>query len=244
MPRCKSETTDPHRMKAVVASLRAAFTAAADPSKAPAMEAYMKNKQKFMGLNAVARKTAQNTVFRDNLEAIKDKHLWLASVAELWGGEWREERYAALDLFDYGNRPSLNHVTRELLPTIVAMIAQSDHWDTLDTLATKLLGTVLLQMPIEDRRTQIRALNASEGHLWTRRAAILAQLKFKKATDTELLSEILLSRAHEKDFFIRKAIGWSLREFAKTDKRWVKDFVSRNADFLSPLSVREALKHS
>jgi 3-methyladenine DNA glycosylase AlkD len=230
-------------MKPFVTALRTAFSSAADPSKAPAMEAYMKNKQKFRGINAVARKTAQNAVFGEYLGGLKDKSVWLASVADLWAGEWREDRYAALDLMDYGTRAALKHVTPEVLPTVVTMIKQCDHWDTLDTLATKILGTVLLQMSVEDRRTQIRALNAAEDHLWTRRAAILAQLKFKKATDTELLSEILLSRAHETDFFIRKAIGWSLREFAKTNKPWVREFVSRNADALSLLSKREALKH-
>ena len=225
------------------AALRAAFAAAADSSKAAAMEAYMKHKQKCQGLSSVPRKAAQAAVFSAHEGALKDKVVWSAAIRDLWAGPWREERYAAIDLLDYGARKKLGHITPENLPVMLDLLAGCDHWDTLDALATKSLGAALKQLPRDEFRTHVRAFNANADHLWMRRAAMLVQLKFKKDTDTELLAEVVLSRAHEKDFFIKKAIGWALREYAKTDRKWVREFVAAHSDALSSLSKKEALKH-
>ena len=102
------------------AALRAAFAAAADSSKAAAMEAYMKHKQKCQVLSSVPRKAAQAAVFSAHEGALKDKVVWSAAIRDLWAGPWREERYAAIDLLDYGARKKLGHITPENLPLILS----------------------------------------------------------------------------------------------------------------------------
>ena len=86
-------------------------------------------------------------------------------------------------------------------------------------------------------------LNACGDHLWTRRAAILVQLKYKAATDLALLEEVLVSRLDEQDFFIRKAVGWALRELSKGNPAWVRTFVAAHRADMSGLSLREATKY-
>lgn len=226
----------------LVNALQTAFRAVADPSKAAPMAAYMKNKAIFLGVSAVARRPAQAAVFRAHKAAIADSSVWSAAVRELWGLPHREYKYAAIDLMEFGGRVAVGHLTPDKAMGLAEdLLAECDHWDTLDALSS-ILGRIMLHMSVEERRR--RALTwSADPHLWTRRAAILFQLKYRDKVDRPTLSAVIMATCHEKEFFIRKAIGWALRELSKSDPGWVKAFVIDNSDALSPLSKREALKH-
>ena len=209
-------------------TIRAALREAANPADAPAMVAYMKGVQPFLGVKTPARRE----IVRAALKGYPDRTERFAAAAELWQGEYREERYMALDLL------AKSRLTVADLPVLESMLPACNWWDLLDTLMG-LIGRVLTPHP-ELRREKVRLWRQSD-HLWTRRAAILAQLHAKSQTDTALLSETIAALKHEKEFFIQKAIGWALREYAKTDADWVRQSVNELG--LSGLARREALKH-
>ena len=118
------------------------------------------------------------------------------------------------------------------------MITHKPWWDTVDYIATNLVGYYGTQFPADISLIMERWLNS--GHLWLQRSTLIYQLKYKQQTDLDLLSRHIMALKEEKDFFIRKAIGWALREYSKTSPGWVREFVNRVP--LAPLSTREALK--
>jgi 3-methyladenine DNA glycosylase AlkD len=161
----------------------------------------------------------------------------LSTVQALWGAaEFREERYAAIMLTD--SRMARGELC--FLPFYATVIGQGQWWDYVDSVAPR-----LTELLLAERATMVPLLREWSGHanFWFRRAAIISQLPAKSATDTELLHDVLVPNLSEKEFFIRKAVGWALRQYARTDPAWVLDFVGRYGSRLSPLSRRKALKH-
>jgi 3-methyladenine DNA glycosylase AlkD len=159
------------------------------------------------------------------------------TAAALWReATHREERYAATGLT--GLTMAVGQL--ELLPLHQEMIVTGAWWDHVDEVAHR-VGDLLLVHP-DQVRPVIRAWS-HESDLWLRRVSIIAQLGAKARTDVALLSDAINANTSDRDFFIRKAIGWALREYARTDPEWVRRFVAAHADELSPLSQREALKH-
>lgn len=112
-------------------------------------------------------------------------------------------------------------------------------WDTIDVIAPKILGSWFKRYPEHIKPTITRWLKSD--NIWLQRSCVLFQLKYKEKTNTQLLSSVIDQLKDSKEFFLRKSIGWVLREYAKTDAEFVKDFV--NSRELSPLSRREATKH-
>lgn len=208
--------------------IRVSLRAAANPADAPAMAAYMKHIQPFLGVKTPTRRE----VVRAALKRHSDRAERFAAAAELWRGEYREERYTALDIL------AASKLTIEDLPVLKGMLPDCDWWDVLDSLIGQ-MGRLLVAHP-DVRRERVQVWRLSP-HLWTRRAAILAQLPAKGQTDTGLLRETISLLAPEREFFIQKAIGWALREYAKTDAAWVKLTVTELG--LTGLARREALKH-
>ena len=200
----------------------------ADPAQAPAMFAYMKGIQPFLGVKTPAR----DRVVRAVLKLHPDRAERLRAVRELWAGAFREERYAAQDVL-VAMRPGIGD-----LPEMAAMLPGSDHWDLLDS-QIGLIGRVLISHA-ELRQGYVLNWRVS-SHLWTRRAAILSQLYARTQTDTVLLRGTIATLKQERKFFIQKAIGWALREFARTDAAWVQRTVQEFG--LTGLARREALKH-
>ncbi|ANE42724.1 DNA alkylation repair protein [Deinococcus puniceus] len=199
----------------------------ANPALAPAMFAYMKGIQPFLGVQTPARRE----VVRAALKLEPDRAVRFAAALDLWAGEFREERYTALDVLA-ASRPRPAD-----LPFLEGLLPAADHWDVLDSLSP------LLAQAFADaaqRRERVEVWRVSP-HLWTRRAAVLAQLKAKTNTDTDLLLDTIRAVQHEREFFIQKAIGWALREYAKTDPAWVRAAVETLG--LTGLARREALKH-
>lgn len=217
----------------LVAALRRALDEHADPAIAAGQAAYMQNIQPFRGVKTPERRA----LLRACLAAhpVTDYESYRAGVRELWRGKFREERYLALDL-----AARLKPFRRDALPLFEEMLAETDWWDVLDPLATDLLGGALRGQPAM-LAARVRTWR-DDDHLWTRRAALLVQLKYRQDTDRELLAETILQLAPEKEFFIRKAIGWILRDTGKRRPDLVFEWLLPRASRASSVTVREALK--
>lgn len=208
-------------MPELVADIRSALREAADPEKAPGMQAYMKSAMPFLGV----QKGPRTRALRPLLKAALTRDEWLVTATTLWDeAQYREERYAALALLRSRPWPVPESLLRHLVVT-------GAWWDLVDEIATKLLH------PDE---VDVRVW-ATDDDLWLRRAAIICQVGRKRDTDTGLLAEVIVANVSDRRFWITKAIGWALRDYAYTDPDWVRAFVS--AHELAPLSRREAMKH-
>jgi len=207
----------------------------ADPAKAPAMAAYMKTTQPFFGVPTPIR-TAMLKQMGDRF-APTDQKTYARSVMALWELPHREERYCAIAFARrYGQ-----FIMPVSLPLYERMIREGAWWDFVDEIAVNLVGTVYGNYRAQARPVIERWID--DDDMWIRRTAILAHLKHKKETDAAQLFEHCLKRAHEQEFFIRKAIGWALREYSKTDPRVVRAFLRKNRKRLSNLSYTEGSRH-
>ena len=199
----------------------------------------MKSTMPYAGITAGVLRKEAKAVFREH--PLADAESWLATIAHLWRhARVREERYAALELLAI-RRYRRDWLTPDALPLLEEMIRDGAWWDFVDVIASHHLGYLLENF--RPRMTERLRTWSRDPDLWIRRASILAQLKSKTTTDTALLTFCIEGSVHDADFFARKAIGWSLREYGKTDAAWVRGFVADHGKVLSPLSKREALKH-
>lgn len=211
------------------------LAAAADATKAEPMAAYMKSTTPFYGVMAQQRKKIVAQLVRE-IPAATAKD-YLAHVQCLWSGSLREDRYVAI-----GYARSFPHfVSISSLDLYRSMIVEGAWWDYVDEIASHLVGSVLVVEP-EIVTPQIRTW-VNDEDLWLRRTSILCQLRRKVSTDIELLDGACTQNLSDPDFFIRKAIGWALREYGKTDPQWVLDYVDVHRKEMSGLSIREATKH-
>ncbi|HET9945055.1 MAG TPA: DNA alkylation repair protein [Actinomycetes bacterium] len=218
--------------------MRAGLAAAADPDAAPVMQAYMKSELPYRGVKAPRCRT----VFRAALaeHPLPDRAAWLAAIRRLWDeATHREERYAALAVAR--DRRYAAHRTPEVLPLYRHLVVTGAWWDLVDDVATHLVGPLLLDRPTETGPV-VRAWAVDEDR-WLRRTAVICQVGAKEHTDPALLAHAIDANLDDRDFFLRKAIGWALRQYARTDPAWVQQFVADRGERLSPLSRREALKH-
>lgn len=214
-----------------VEAVRAGLRELADPAKAPEMQAYMKSDMPFLGVQKPRR-----VALLKSLPVLSDRDEWLDAVQTLWReATYREERYVALAVS--GDR---RFQSVELMPWFDEMIVTGAWWDYVDEIASKRVGPLLRSTPDVVRPLMLKW--STDADRWRRRTSIICQLGSKGATDVELLSATIDANADDPDFFLRKGIGWALREFAKTEPGWVRAFVDARPG-LSPLSRREALKH-
>ncbi len=229
-------------MKDLITDVRDGLAAAGDPERAGRQQAYMKSAMPYRGLTSKELRLLLRPLLAEH--RFEDRVAWEATTRRLWDeAGHREERYAALALLRHSAyRPWLDV---DLLPLLEHLVRTGAWWDYVDEIASHLVGQVLL-----DNRAAVTTLMrnwAVDEHLWIRRTAMLCQLRHKQLTDTDLLAHALVANLDDtvlgKEFFIRKALGWALREHAKTDAAWVLDFVGTHAERLSGLSRREALKH-
>jgi len=220
-------------------AVRARLQAAADPVKAPRMQAYMKSAMPFYGVPAPGQKALFKIVFADH--QLPDRATWLRAVELLWrAATHREERYAAIALSGYRAYAPYQHV--DLVSGLYAeLVSTGAWWDYVDEIAIRRIGPLLRAEPAAV--TPIMRVWATDSHLWKRRTAIICQIGNKEATDRDLLTFAIDGNTDGQDFFIRKAIGWALRELAKRDPAWVRSFVADRRAALSGLSQREALKN-
>lgn len=222
--------------------VRDGLAAAGDPARAVQQQAYMKSAMPYHGLTAAELKALLRPILVEH--RFEERAEWETTARLLWDvATHREERYAAVALLRH--RHYHPWVDADLVPLLEHLVRTGAWWDYVDEIASHLVGQVLL----EDRPTLTPLMIdwAEDDHLWVRRTAMLCQLRHREQTDTDLLKHALVVNLDDtvlgKEFFIRKALGWALREHARTDAAWVLDFVGTHADRLSGLSRREALKH-
>jgi 3-methyladenine DNA glycosylase AlkD len=218
--------------------LREALAAVAEPERAAPMQAYAKSSMPYLGVTAVPLRQACRKVFAEI--DFSTAAAWRRAVLGLWrGARFREERYCAIELTGVRRFDPFQDLAA--LPMYEEMIVTGAWWDLVDGIAGHRLGLLLRRFPREMRREML-AWSRSDD-LWKRRSAILCQLTFKKDTDLDLLYAVIEPALGSKEFFLRKAIGWALRQYAWTDPREVRRYVRENQNQLSGLSRREALKN-
>lgn len=218
-------------------ALLTALTAVADPDRAAGQQAYMRSEMPFHGVTVPdVRKIVRGIVARD---PIPDAAVWQAVILALWRqAGHREERYGAIDVLNHPRHRSW--LTPGRIDLIEELVVTGAWWDFVDAVASHGAGAMLANHPAETAAILRRW--AVDSDIWKRRTAILAQLRRKAAIDRQLLVDVIEPSIGETEFFLRKAIGWALREVSRTDPDFVVEFVTENVDRLSPLSKREALK--
>jgi 3-methyladenine DNA glycosylase AlkD len=223
---------------ALARAVRAVLADAADPSRAAGMQAYMKSAMPFLGVSAGPLRQACKALFKNLAWPYNES--WQHDVLTLWrGAEFREERYAAIELTGVKAARSLH--TLAALPMYEEMIVTGAWWDFVDAIASQRLWAILQNEGEPMKRAMLTW--STDRNTWKRRSAILCQLKAKAGTDRAFLYACVEPSLDSKEFFLRKAIGWALREYAKTDADEVRRYVARNEARLSGLSRREALKN-
>ena len=196
------------------------------------MKAYMKGKFEYAGITSPERKRLLKQVFQGYQW---ERNELLDFVRKCWDCEIRELQYVAMDIL----RKSQKLLTIEDLDFVEQLLIQKSWWDTIDGLAVNTVGYIL-KGDMEVRSAWVVKW-ANSDNIWLRRTAILHQLKYKDLIDIPLM-EMSLDKANgTKEFFLNKAIGWMLREFARLNPDYVRDYVETHS--LSNLSRREALKH-
>ena len=209
------------------------FEAHRDETLAIPMAAYMRNQFTFLGIKTPLRKALLKEQFTEC--RLPEPNRLVEAVWTLYKLPEREYQYAAIALLD----KMKNQLSIHDLPFLRELVESKSWWDSVDSITPRIVGHVIQH----ERNGGTAAMFewSSADNMWTNRAAILHQLKFKQETNTAVLSRIILQHAASPEFFIQKSIGWALREYAKTDPEWVRDFVA--ASTLQPLSKREALKN-
>jgi len=209
---------------------------AANPLKAAGMQAYMKSTMPYHGINMPQLRAISREVFDGSAMSCVE---WSETILELWrGARYREERYAAMFLL--GMKGHRACVTPAIMPVLEEMIVTGAWWDYVDEIAP-VVGDLLRRYPKQIRPLMRRW--STDPNLWKRRVSIICQLAFKRDTDLDLLYANIEPNLAHRDFFIRKAIGWSLRQYAWTDPDEVARYVRAHEAQLSGLSRREALKN-
>jgi 3-methyladenine DNA glycosylase AlkD len=229
-------TVAPNR--SLVTAIRRELAAAADPVRAAAMQAYMKSAMPYRGVPSPGQRAIYRVVFPAH--PLESFDAWQATCLELWrAADYREERYAAIELA--GHRLYRAYQAPEALPMFAEMITAGAWWDHVDAVAIHLVGPMLPRHrgAVEPMLTAWR----TDPSMWRRRTSIIAQVGLKAETDTEFLAGSIEPNLADREFFIRKAIGWALRAYAWVDPDWVRSYVARNGERMSGLSRREALKN-
>lgn len=204
-----------------------------DADKKHAMEAYMKNQFTFLGINQPARsiivRELKNSFILDWDQNTRNL------ILLLWKADQREMQYLAMDIM----KPLTKKMTLRDLDWVENLIVTKSWWDTVDFLASHLVGKILQS---ESSNMSYGMSRIQHHNMWLQRTALLFQLKYKSHTDWELLQTLILMTENYTEFFIRKAQGWALREYSKTDPVSVRTFIENNPQ-LSGLTKREGLKY-
>ncbi len=222
----------------LIQAVRAGLREAADPEKAPGMQSYMKSAMPFYGVQKPARERLFKQVFAEH--PLRGFDEWRATVLALWrGASHREERYAAIALT--GDRRYAEHQTLDAVPLYEELIVTGAWWDLVDEVAIRRIGPILRAFPPQTRALMLDWRRSPD--LWKRRTSIICQVGFKGEADLDLLYACIEPNLADRDFFIRKAIGWALRQYAWSDPAEVQRYVTAHDRQLSPLSKREALRN-
>jgi 3-methyladenine DNA glycosylase AlkD len=217
----------------LLSRLEAGFGARRDPERAAAMAAYMRDQFEYFGLPAPAVRAVERVAFADLPRPTGDDLRAVALTG--WDREEREFQYAVCDYL----RRHVSAAGPGFVPVLRTLLTTKSWWDTVDPLATRFTGDLVRAHP---KLVELMDEWSADDNLWLVRTALLFQLHYGPATDTERLFAYCTRQASHPDFFVRKAIGWALRHYARTDPAEVRAFVAMTPA-LSPLSRKEAMKH-
>ncbi|HEU4789758.1 MAG TPA: DNA alkylation repair protein [Flavobacterium sp.] len=217
-----------------ITSLEKVFTENSNAENAAAMSKYMKNNFQFFGIKTEERRHIFKSIWAENQKEVSDNSREIALL--LYSKNERELHYCALEILI---KKLINNYIKEDIHLIEKLITTNSWWDSVDIIAKFILGGYLQQFPLEIDDV-INHFSNSEN-MWLNRSAILFQLGYKEKTNFDLLKSICERHKTSTEFFIQKAIGWALREYAKTNPEEVKNFVL--VTNLKKLSEKEALKN-
>ena len=220
-------------MHPYVASLKRLFESNANPTQAGPMKKYMRDQFDYLGIKTPQNAALQKEFFKEH--GFPELSALDTVLRDLWTLPQREFQYVAVGLLGRFQR----QIPANFIKTIEYLLVTKSWWDTVDTIAGGPVGVHFQRFP-EVREKYLAKWRASDN-FWLRRTTILFQLNYKKETDFDLLCEIIRENLDSKEFFINKAIGWSLRQYARVDPKAVTRFVKSTP--LHPLSRREAMKH-
>lgn len=197
-----------------------------------AMSLYMRNKFKFLGIKSPKRKE----IFKQIFENFKNnKEIDKEFVVKFFNKDYREFQYIAIDYLIKMKK----YFLKDDIFFIKDLIITKSWWDTVDIIASNLLGEICKKYPSLIDEQIVFWIN--DENMWLRRSSIIFQLRYKENTNLEILQKSIESNIDDDEFFIQKAIGWALREYSKTDYKWVLNFINNHN--LSKLSKREAEKY-
>ncbi len=218
----------------IVKFVQSQFKALADPENAVPMAAYMKTEMPFYGIPKPLRVPVYKALKKEYAPSSQEEYE--ACVLGLWNLSHREEKYAAIEYAMFFDK----FITSKSIALYERLVREGQWWDFVDPIAIALVGIALKK----DRTKLEPKMNKwiSDDDMWIRRTAILSQNRHKADTNEQMLFDFCLQRAHEKEFFIRKAIGWALREYSYAAPKAVRKFLDSNQNTLSPLSLKEGAK--
>ena len=217
-----------------ILALENAFEVNQNPENAFAMAKYMKNNFPFFGIKTEERRRIFKEIWKENKEEVSANARGIA--LDLYSKPEREFQYCAIEILI---KELKRNYKKHDIQLIEKLIIKNSWWDSVDTIAKYILGEYLLEFPLETKKVIERFSNSE--NMWLNRSAILFQLGYKQKTNSAFLFSECLKQADSKEFFIQKAIGWALREYAKSHPEAVKEFVKTSN--LKPLSTKEALKN-
>ncbi|MFJ1261411.1 DNA alkylation repair protein [Capnocytophaga canis] len=200
--------------------------------KAKEMSRYMKNNFLFLGVQSPIRKKITKP-FLATLK--KDNAIAWELTEQCWQNPYRELQYFALDYLGLKKE----FLTLADIPKLKDLALRKSWWDSIDQL-DRIIGGIALRFPELNHTLLVWSV---DDNFWLRRIAIDHQLLRKEKTNTDLLEKIIVNNLGQTEFFINKAIGWSLRDYSKTNPEWVRDFIKRHESKMTKLSVREACKY-
>lgn len=222
-------------LRAAVSYVQSALGEQANPEKAEGMRSYMKTDMRFYGVQKPGRTKILRRLKEQFAPETHEEYAELATA--LWELPHREEKYlaqAVATTFD-------EFIVPDSLPLYQRFIVEGAWWDFVDETATHMIRKLVLDHP--DMMWPVVEAWNEDDEMWLRRTSILCQVGAKDRTDAARLFRFCENRMHEEEFFIRKAIGWALRDYARTHPGAVAGFANSHRDGLSGLSFREATKH-
>ena len=196
------------------------------------MSEYMLNKFEYIGIKTPERRKIFKNFFK---EYKNEKKIDWEFVNKCWENKYRELQYIAADYL----KNMKDKLTIDDIPKLKQLILKKSWWDTIDNLDMT-IGALALK---DSNVNKILLEWSLDENIWLRRIAIDHQLLRKEKTNTELLEKILKNNLGQTEFFINKAIGWALRDYSKTNPKWVKNFIEKNKEKMAKLSIKEASKY-
>lgn len=218
----------------MINQIQSSFQKSKNPEIASGMKAYMKDHFEYLGIKSPKRKEIQKE-FALEIRKWEMDRTW-DLVLQLWELDEREYQYMAMDIIKWRYKKP----KEEDLEIIKHLITTKSWWDSVDLLASHTLGLYLMTFP--EKRKMVCKEFSKSGNLWLQRSTIIFQLKYKEQTDYSLLYHQILLLNSNRDFFIQKAIGWSLRQYSKANPDSVREFLQNHPE-IDKLALREASKY-